>query len=174
MEFFCKGNADGSLDFGERNTTLFKIFLRDNPGIKLCITPVLPESAKQRGYFEGCLISLITFYQDVLDHRSEQDRRRVREWVKTEFNGEMLVVGGKAVTVPGSTKGREKLQAVIEKVQNWLVENYAPPIEALDPASYKKWRDEVYPHGGPDNFIDYLVETGVLRKQGELNGELGS
>jgi hypothetical protein len=44
----------------------------------------------------------------------------------------------------------------------WLVENYAPPAEALDPASFKVWQDTVFPNGGADNYIDYLCGIGVL------------
>ena len=58
-----------------------------------------------------------------------------------------------------STKGRVALQSFLENVLAWLVENYAPPVEALDPEAFKVWRDTVFPSGGPDNYIDYLVET---------------
>ena len=40
-------------------------------------------------------------------------------------------------------------------------DNYAPPAQAMEPASFKQWRDTVM--DGPDNFIDWLVAEGVLK-----------
>ena len=31
------------------------------------------------------------------------------------------------------------------------------------PERFKLWRDTIFPFGGPDNFIDYNIETGILR-----------
>jgi hypothetical protein len=45
----------------------------------------------------------------------------------------------------------------------WLVENYQPPIEAIDPKKYKHWRDAIFPYKDPDNYIDYLIEIGILQ-----------
>lgn len=99
-----------------------------------------------------------------MDHRSHEDVRRVREWMKEEFNGEMVELGGKVHLVPMSTKGREALQAFLERVMTWLIENYSPPAEAIDPEKFKHWRDVVFPQGGPDNYIDYLHETKILTR----------
>lgn len=62
------------------------------------------------------------------------------------------------------TKG--ELKNVVERIVEWLMENYAPPVEALDSSKYRKWRDEVFPFGGPDNYIDYLEEIGILHRPG--------
>ena len=65
--------------------------------------------------------------------------------------------------VAKSTKGRAALNPFVERVMDWLTENYAPPAEALDSERFKVWRDTIYPSGGPDNFIDYLVTINVLK-----------
>ena len=48
---------------------------------------------------------------------------------------------------------------------DWLEDNYGiDRNKVLDPKQYRKWRDEVYPFGGPDTYIDYLLELGLLKK----------
>jgi hypothetical protein len=42
--------------------------------------------------------------------------------------------------------------------------NYATPIEALDPNAYKHWHDTVFPYGGPETYIGYLLELNILKK----------
>jgi hypothetical protein len=161
MEFICRPDGDG-LNLGERNTALFLAFVRKNPRVPWKLTPVLPESAKQRRWFEGGVVPLVAYYAENLDHRNPDDLRQVREWLKAEFNSEYVVVASKSHLVPKSTKGRDALQPFLERVVAWLVENYQPPQEALDPASFKVWQDTVFPSGGPDNYIDYLQSTGLL------------
>lgn len=162
-EFLGRITPDGGLNFGERNGVIFKRYLADNPGTMLCITPVLPESAKQRRYLEGAIIPLVTFYQEGMDHHSADDRAKVREWLKMEFNSELINVNGKVHAVPQSTKGREALNGFLERVVDWLTENYQPPPEALDPERYKMWDQTIRSfESGPDNFIDYLIEIGVI------------
>jgi len=165
MEFLARITKDHGLDFGERNRVIFKRYLAENPGMVLKITPVLPESKKQRGFLEGAVIPLVAFYQEGMDHRDHAHLRDVREWLKAEFNGDMVVVAGKALLVPKSTKGREALNAFLEKVLVWLQENYEPPAEALDPGRFKEWRDTIFPYGGPSYYIDYLIEIGTFPQQ---------
>jgi len=164
MEVLCRIQNDGSLDFGERNFALFKRFCHDNPGLVLRITPVLPESDKQRRFFEGAVVPLVAYYQEGMDYRSVDDLRRVREWLKLEFNGELVLLGGKAHKIGKSTKGREALGQFLERVVAWLTENYAPPSEALDPHEFMVWRDTIFPTGGPETYIGYLGTIGVLAK----------
>lgn len=163
MEFQCRGTAEGQLEFSPFNRAKFKQFLSQNPGIRLKITADLPESGKLRRYFEGAIVPLIAFYQEGMDHRSSDDRRAVREWLKQEFNGAMIEVAGKMHVVGRTTKGRDQLNPFVERVTDWLVENYAPPQEALDPEKFKEWRDTIFPRGGPDNYIDYLQEIRLLK-----------
>jgi hypothetical protein len=109
-------------------------------------------------------VPLLCFYDEKLDHRSNEDRQTMREVLKQEFNGQMVQIGGKMHVVGKSTKGRAILNPFVERVIDWLTENYAPPAEALDPEKYKEWRDTIFPDGGPDNYIDYLQEVGLLRR----------
>jgi hypothetical protein len=164
MEFQCQGTADGRLDFGPYNRAKFQQFLQEHPGIRLKITAELPESGKLRRFYEGAVVPLLCFYDEKLDHRSNEDRQTMREVLKQEFNGQMVQIGGKMHVVGKSTKGRAILNPFVERVIDWLTENYAPPAEALDPEKYKEWRDTIFPDGGPDNYIDYLQEVGLLRR----------
>lgn len=149
-------------DFNRRK---FHDFLKKNPGLRMKIEPVLPESANQRRWFEGALVPLVTFYQKGMDHTAPEDNRKVRDWLKEEFAGEMVVVAGKANRIAGSTKGRKALQGFIERVMDWAGEN-GYQIELLNPEEYKKWRDEIFPfEQGPDNYIDYLAQTGRLKSR---------
>lgn len=163
MEFSCFGTQEGNLDFGYYGKENLRRYTLENPGVRFRITPILPESGKLRGYFEGCLVPLITVYQDGLDHRRSEDCDKVRE--KAEFNSEFVNIAGRSVRVGKSTKGREVLKHVVEKTQECLIDNYAPPVEAMDSESWKRWRSSVAPFGGPDHFIDYLVELSILKRQ---------
>jgi hypothetical protein len=147
MEFVCRISRDGGMDFGERNRVYFKSYLKAH--VLLKITPVLPESNKQRRYLEGAVIPLVTYYQEGMDHRNADDRASVREWLKLEFNWQTVRVAGEAHKIAKSTRGREVLNQFVEDVVGWLQDNYAPPAQALEPASFKQWRDTVME--GPDN-----------------------
>jgi len=162
MEFEARGLKDGTLEFGQYGRGRFRQYLAQNGPIRLKITPELPESGKLRRYFEGCLVPLVAYYSENMDHRNGEDRRKIREWLKAEFNGEMVDIGGRAQIVAKSTKGWPVLNPFVERVVDWLKENYDPPAEALDPAKYKHWRNAVWPAGGPDTFIDYLVALKIL------------
>lgn len=138
-----------------------------NEGARIELKPILPESGKLRRYFEGAIVPLVTFHQEGRSHTDGRDLEVVREWLKVEFNGEIVELEGKAHKIGKSTKGAA-LKGFVERVLDWVVENYAPPVETLEPAKWKKWRDEVYPiPGGADNFIDYLVEIGLLKAYGK-------
>src|SRR5882757_9047652 len=123
MEIVCRP-SDGHLNMGERNTAMFLNFVKENPGVPWKMTPMLPESGKQRRFLEGCVIPLVTFYQEGFDHRDDNDRHRVREWLKEEFNGEMVDLGGKVHRIAKTTKGRDQLQPFLERVLAWVMENY--------------------------------------------------
>ena len=86
----------------------------------------------------------------------------MREWLKLEFNSEMVRVNGFGNRIAKSTKGRDALQPFLERVIEWLQENYAPPPEAINPEEYKVWHDTIFPYGGADNYIDYLCERRIL------------
>src|SRR5580704_5714879 len=145
MEFQCQGTIDGRLDFGPYNRTKFQEFLKEHPGIRLKITAELPESGRLRRYYEGAVVPLVAFYQEGMDHRDGEDRRKIREWLKEEFNGEMVKIGDKLHVVGRTTKGWATLGPFVERVKDWLDENHNPPQEALDPEKYKYWRDTIFP-----------------------------
>lgn len=160
-KFIGRFKKDGGLDFGTYTLIHLKKFIKDNPGMPFELKPVLPESGKQRRFFEGAICPLVAFYQEGMDHHDSKDIDSVREWLKMEFNSEQVEIGGKVQKVAKSTKN--KLGPFLERVEYWLIENYAPPLEALNPEKFKHWKDTIFPYGGPDNYIDYLVELKALK-----------
>jgi len=162
-KFTGRFTQDGGLSFGTYIKMALKKFIKENPNMPFELKPLLPESQKQRGFFEGAICPLVAFYQEGMDHHNSQNISDVREWLKIEFNGQMMVVGGKSHIIGGSTK-KKLNQGFLERIIGYLQDNYAPPDEILDPECYKDWRDRIYPYGGPDNYIDYLVELKILTK----------
>ncbi len=162
-KFTGRFTVDGGLNFGTYIRISLKKFIKENPNMPFELKPLLPESIKQRGFFEACLCPLVAFYQEGMDHRNLKDIQSVREWLKVEFNGTIIMIGGKSNKVGQSTK-RKLNQGFLEKVIGYLEENYTPPVEALSPSFYKDWRDRVFAFGGPDNIIDYLISLNLLTK----------
>ena len=157
--------ADGKpkLSMGsEHNRARFATDLKKNPGARYKIERLTPESRQQRGFYEGAVIPLIAYYQEGFDHNEWHDCKEVRNWLSREFNGEFRVMAGTSVKMAKSTKG-ELNRGLLERVLDWMGEN-GYKIELLNPERYKKWKNEVYPYGGPESYIDYLVECGELRK----------
>lgn len=153
---------DGGLDFLPHTKRDLKKYIKENPGQPFKIVPDFPESINQRKFFESAICQLVAYYHEGLDHRKNGDVNTVRDWLKMEFNGEYVELNGKANKIAKSTKGQLN-KGFLERVEGYIYENYAPPPEALNPEKYKHWRDTVYPYGGPDNYIDYLVEIGILK-----------
>jgi hypothetical protein len=161
MNFLAKING-GVINLGsDYNRARFKDFVKKNEGMRLEINPLLPESKKQRGFLEGAIFTMIAYYQEGLDYRNSEDVRKVRDWCKCEFNGEFLVIKGKSQKVAKSTKGM--LNDFLERVMDWMTDQ-GYQTELLDPKEYKKWRDTIFPFGGPDNFLEYLEELGKLKR----------
>ena len=164
MKFHAQAK-EGGIDLGsDFARAKFKQFLKDNNGMRLEIRPMVPESKKMRGYFEGCLVALATFYDHHLDWKNSEDQKRMRETIKAHFNPDYINFGGKVEKIAKSTAGREALKKVTEDTLDWLKENYSPPDEAINPEHYKKWRDTVFPHGGPPTYLEYLLELGIIKK----------
>lgn len=162
-EFNGRFSKNGGMEFGPIIKMKLKQFIFDNPGMPFKLKPIYPESNSQRGWFEGALVTLVTFYQEGKDYKSSKDLQDVREWLKLEFNGRYVTIHNKAHLV-GQTTKHALNNGFLDRVVDWVIENYAPPMEALNPESYKNWRDTVYPYGGPDNYIDYLLSLNILRK----------
>lgn len=152
----------GGMKMNDYTRGLFVEMLKANEGARLEIIKLTPESDNIRAYFEGAVVPFITFHQEGMSHKDSRDCRKVREWLKDEFNGEMVIVAGKAKRITASTIGR--LKDFIEKCMDWMGEQ-GYKIELLNPDDYKRWRDEIFPMGepeDPDNYIDYLVSIGKL------------
>jgi hypothetical protein len=76
---------------GERNSAMFLAFVRDNPRVPWRLTPMLPESKKQRRFYHGAVIPLWA-YLDGKDYRDHQILADLHELAKLEFNGSMSMV----------------------------------------------------------------------------------
>lgn len=164
MKFLAISGKDGNLSLGSvYNRNRFKQYLKDNIGMRLSIEPLLPESNDQRRYFEGAIVPFVTFFQESLDHRDSNHRKTVREWLKVQFCPKQVVIGGVVHTIGDTTKGKLQQQKLIESILDWLGEQ-GYPIEYLNPDNFKYWRDVIYGAGGADNYIDYLVEQGRIKK----------
>lgn len=161
--FIGRFSQNGTLQFGGYTKMWLKDFMKENPNMAFEIKPLLPESKEQRGFFEASLCAVVAFYQEGMDHRNSDDIRKVREWLKQEFNSELVEISGKCHRVAQTTKNNLN-DGFIEKIVAYIEENFAPPREVLDTNKYKYWRDVIFPNGGPDNYIDYLVEINVLKK----------
>ncbi|CCD89878.1 protein of unknown function [Bradyrhizobium sp. ORS 285] len=164
-EWTAIGHPDGRITLGRSKASIIEYLQRQGGEIALTITHDPPESNKKRKWFEGGLVRLICYYQEGFDHNNPEHRRRVREWLKVEFNADLVTVAGKVQRVARSTKGRMVFDPYVERVENWFIENYSPPIEAMDPKKWKHWHETIFPSGGPDNYIDYLIEIGILKPQ---------
>lgn len=162
MEFLFRVDRAGGLDFGERGRAYFKSWLKANPGVLCKITPMLPESSKQRRFYHGAIIPLWAFL-DGKDYRNANVLADLHEIAKYEFNGHEVIVDGKKMNVGRSTKGKE-LAPYIERVIEHLVDNYGiDPTEVLDPKKYKTFSDTVFMEGNYETYIDYMVADGRLR-----------
>ena len=104
---------------------------------------------------------MVTYYQEGFDHTNHHDCKEIREWLGREFNGEFKSIGGKMQKVAKSTKG-ELNRGFIERVLDWMQEN-GYQTELLMPEDYKNWKAKIFPFGGPDNYIDYLLEIKKLK-----------
>ena len=159
--FTFKATAEGGIDTGsDFMRAKFRDWLKKNAGQRIQIDAVLPESPKQRRWYHGALIPLACYYQDNFDYRDHTDRKRMHEWLKHEFNAEIVIVRDKAHKVAKTTKG-ELNKGYIERVMDWMGENGAD-LTILDPKLYKHCRDAVFPYTNYDTFIDYLIDIGRL------------
>lgn len=161
-KFNGRFKKDGGLEFGPYIRVALKNFIKANPGMPFELLPVMPESNKQRRFFEGAICPLVVFYQEGMDHHNNKDIEKVRDWLKMEFNAELVEIGGKIHKIAKSTKNRLN-QGFLDRVMDYIMDNYNPPNEAVDPNKYKYWKDVVFPYGGPENYIDYLLELKLLR-----------
>lgn len=163
QKFVGRFRADGGLEFGQYTKWNLKKFIKENPNMPFELKPIFAESSRQRGWFEGALVPLVTFYQEGLDYRNSKDNEKVREWLKLEFNGELVTINKTVHKIAQSTSNRLNL-GFLERIVDWIIENYATPIEALDPKKYNHWHDAIYPYEGPETYIEYLVSINILKR----------
>lgn len=152
----CLAQPDGGLGMSDYQRSTMRQFIKDNTGkrIRLILEKMTPESREQRGFLHGGVYSLWA-YLDGNDYKDPEVVRQYHEYAKLEFNPQIVVINGKAQKVGKSTKG--DLTNFIEKVTDWLIENYGiDPSKVLNPDDYKHWRDAVFPYGGPDTYIEHL------------------
>ncbi len=152
-------------DFGDFNRRKLVQYIRENPDSLFSLEPVLPESKKQRKYFESALVSMFVFYNGG-DYHDPRVLKEAREDLKKEFCPEMGTnwITGSVEKRAKSTKGRKALNEMTEKVYEYLVDNYAVPERALDPKTYKNWRDIELTNGAPINYLDYLLALKIIKR----------
>lgn len=152
---------DGSLDMGEYNRASMRQFIKDNAGrrVRLVLSLQVPESKKQRAFYHSAILPLIAYFQEDMDFRNPDDIDRVHDWLKIALNGEFIEIRGKAVKVGKTTRG--ELAVFIERVIEWMSEQ-GYPVELLNPEGYKQWDTQVFPFGGPETYLEYLISVGRL------------
>jgi hypothetical protein len=120
------------------------------------VIPLVSESRKARGYFHGGVLALWAYLNDQ-DWLDDTVLDNLFYHAKTEYLGSMTVIDGKTVKTFQSSKGQ--LEFLKEKVVEHLEVEYGiDRTKHLNNEEYKDWRDRIYPNGGPDNYIDYMVE----------------
>ena len=63
-----------------------------------------------------------------------------------------------------AAKRRDQLQPFLERVLAWVMENYEPPQEALNPDASRLGGIPCSPFGGADNYIDYLLHQSPMTR----------
>lgn len=166
-KFKCFVGDNGQIAwYDENDLALWNRFKKFHKGAKLQIEEIVPESIKQRAFFEGAVIPLITYFQEGMSHRDSHDIKKVHNWIRDEFCPETFLLGKTLVTQGSTTYGKLEKEKVVERVMDWIADNYGvDPYILLNSEEYKHWRDVIFPHdfGGPDNYIDYLVKIHKLR-----------
>ncbi len=147
--------------FVVNNVNLLKQDVRENPGARYDIIKQTPESKNQRGFYHGGVLVLWA-YLNGWDYKDNSTLAFLHDKAKEEFNGEMVILDGKKVIKGKSTKGR--LSEHLEDVISYLEDEYAVDRKkVLDVKQYKHWRDAIYPFGGADTYIEYLIEIKKLK-----------
>lgn len=167
------------ISFGsDFNRARFSRFVKENNGIRLSIRPESPESRKMRGYFEGGLVPLATYYQDYLtlvvkgkekqkrlDYHDPDDCALMRDVLKRGAGlVDLVVVAGELKEITKSSLGRVALRKATDFATDWLLQECGAPAEAIDPEKYKYYRDAIRPNPrAPATYIDYLRSVNILK-----------
>lgn len=162
---FYAQSQGGRFKMEDYTAKLFAKDLRENDHARYIVERITPESREQRGFFEGAVVKLFAYFHEKLDYHDWRDCVIAREWLAIEFNGELVTFAGKTNKVAKSTKGilnKGYIDRIIDMIEE---QNGIDRMVVLNPADYKNWRDTIFPDGGPDNYIDYLIEVGKLPKK---------
>lgn len=161
MRKFIAQALGGKFHLGE-DAERFKKFLSANEKMRMEIIPLLPDSRAQRKFLHSAVYPLWA-YCDGKDYKDTTVLADTHEIAKIEFNGDFVQANGKVYMIGRSSVGKLK-DGFIDKVIDYLEENYGiDRTKVLVPSEYKKWRNEIFSFtDGPDNYIDYLVETKKL------------
>ena len=113
----------------------------------------------------GGLLKLLV-YLDGNDYRDSDVCEYYFEHYKKEFYPEVLTIKGKVEVFGKSTKGSAGLNRFIERLQEFLNENYGISYDnlSMSPDEYKKFRDEIYMFGKYTDFIEYCVAMNYIMK----------
>lgn len=150
----------GGFDFGNNRERILK-HCDFNVGKRFILSDFLPESAKQRRFYHGAVITLWV-YLDGKDYKDSDILDSYHELAKIEFNAEIVITNGKKVRIGKSSKGKLN-DGFVEKVIDNLEENYGiERSKCLDPKLYKDFMEKIYMNGDYDTFIDYLIDLKLV------------
>lgn len=160
---FLAISTGSKLDFRSDQKRMIKDVL-ENKGAKYKLERIVPESIRQRGFYEGAVISLWIFL-DGNDWKNSKVHQHYHHEANKEFNGDIIVRNGQTEKIGLSSRGKLGGEdGMIEKVIMFLEEQYAINRgEVLDHEDYKKWRDTVFPYGGAETYIEHLLSLGKLK-----------
>ncbi len=138
---------DGStIQVSEYHTKLIRQVITDNGGklLRAHIVLSLPESAKERRFVMGGLNKLIVYY-DGNDWTDSKVCKKTFEIFMEENFPEAQKILGKIRLVGKSSKGKKMLDAVCNRMIDYLVEQYGLEYtsKVLDPNNFKYYRDEL-------------------------------
>lgn len=158
--------TDKSIEISEFNRKKLRQAVKDNGRpIKGYISTTMPESRKQRGYLMGGLIPLLV-YLDGNDYKDKDMLDFYFQEYKKELQPEFVTINGTPRKRGKSTKGSESLNQFIEKLQEFLAEQYGIDhnCPAINPEEYKKFRDEIYFDSEYEDFISYAVDMKWIKR----------
>lgn len=169
MIILAIAKENGNLELSDYQRATMGDYISKHKGkrIRMTIELAQPESMSQRRFYHGAILPLWA-YLDGKDHRNSEVIEMMHYYAKFEFNSEIFVVGGKARRMGKSSKG-ELSKGFIDRIIKNMIEQYGLDEKhvhenILNIQKYKYWKDAVYIHGGPDNYIDYLSEINVLSR----------
>lgn len=152
----------GRLDFGDYNKKRIAQDIKENEGAKYELQRLTVESKELRGFYEGGVIALWVFL-DGNDWRDSRVHQHYHDQANREFNGEIIIRNKKPEKMGKSSKGKLIKDGLCEKVIEYLEDNYGiDRNEVLDPEKYKNWLIKIFPYGGLETYIEYLLSINKL------------